>query len=120
MATIKGIDKLTSRFPNVKLRDFRLIKILKFSLTEEGSQIECLISNEEEGGNLEILLRFYDVSGIKIIDLQGKDSFIQGFDIKDIRDRGWEGINWQVIDYEDDRINWYSKEAELIHVACVK
>lgn len=53
-----------------------------------------------------VTMVFENVSNLKLNDFGGGLVQIMGFDIHFIGDRGWEGINYEVEDYEDDRISF--------------
>ncbi|WP_413512058.1 hypothetical protein [Myroides odoratus] len=42
--------------------------------------------------------------------------FISGFDILDLSGNRWENINFQIEDYENDRIAFYCAGIEILNV----
>jgi hypothetical protein len=63
-----------------------------------------------------MVLRFEDVRHLEIPGWSGSIQ-ITGFDIIDIRDRGWENLKWEVKDYENAKIQFYAASAEIVSVA---
>lgn len=54
-----------------------------------------------------VTITFGDVSNLQLKDFGGGLVQIMGFDIHFIGDRGWEGMNYEIEDYEDDRIAFH-------------
>ena len=60
----------------------------------------------------EISILFFCISNLKL-NFEGTSILqIAGFDIIDISNQGWEGINFQIEDYENDIIRFNCKEIE--------
>lgn len=60
----------------------------------------------------EISIVFSDVSNLKL-NFEGTSiPQIAGFDIVDVSNQGWEGINFQIEDYENDRISFNCRDVE--------
>lgn len=64
----------------------------------------------------EIGLMFHEVSDLKL-EFGGGILQVTGFDIEDIRERGWEGINFSIEDYENGRISFYCREIAVMSVS---
>lgn len=60
-----------------------------------------------------IKIIFNSVNGLCLKDFGGGVNQIMGFDIRYIGDRGWERVNFEIEDYEDDRIRFNCKGIEI-------
>src|SRR5688500_8651646 len=65
------------------------------------------------GAFLRVRLAFGGVRDFTVTGLSGPVQ-IAGFDITDIRDLGWEGIRWQVEDYEYGALRFYCRTAAVV------
>lgn len=113
---VDGIEKLTSVSPKSSLLDFRTVKSLRFCQEESGAAIELEMISGPPGPELVMRLRFTGVVGLRLEGFGSLETRIMGFDVVDIRDKGWEGLFWDVLDYEDDTFNFYAKTAEIVSV----
>jgi hypothetical protein len=65
------------------------------------------------GEFFEITIWFKSVSNFKIQFTEIGMQPIAGFDIIDISGNSWEGVNFQIEDYENGRISFYCREIEI-------
>lgn len=112
--------KLEGAGKDFHIRDYRRVQEIKLSVTDEGLCIKCvLIADDNESLQL-ACLRFSRVTNLKLENLDGFDPVIQGIDLIDIRKRGWERVNWEMIDYEDNKIHWYSENVEVEYLTNIQ
>jgi len=64
----------------------------------------------------EVVITFTDVNGLCLDGLGGGGVQVMGFDIRFVGDRGLEGINFEIEDYEDRRIRFNCRS---IHIQSV-
>ena len=58
--------------------------------------------------------------GVQRLELEGFGSLpvqVMGFDIRSVADRGWEGVNFEIEDYEDGRIHFLCGRVQILEVA---
>jgi hypothetical protein len=63
-----------------------------------------------------VRVAFRRVRDLKLDEFGGIHTQINGFDIRDISDRGWEGTRYEIEDYEDGRIAFLCDEIEVLDV----
>ncbi|MFN4764821.1 hypothetical protein ACKGJN_16955, partial [Gillisia sp. Q332] len=93
-----------------------------FTLDHQGRYafIHCRLKTERFDPPLAMDLRFDGVSSVQIKGVGGGIlSQITGFAVVDISAKGWEGINWEAIDYEEGRIRWYAEDFQILDVVRV-
>jgi len=64
----------------------------------------------------EVAMRFSGVSGLRFTSFGGGPVQIMGFEIASVADRGWEGIRFEISDYEDSRLAFMCADVEILNV----
>lgn len=65
---------------------------------------------------VEVEVQFRNIMQFKL-NFEGADKqSVLGFDVVDISAKGWENINFQIEDYENDRISFFCEAIEVLHV----
>jgi hypothetical protein len=113
---ILGLDKLKRVNLDVNFSDFRKIKSLKLHHEEKIPSIELIICTDQFNPNIEMRIIFRSVSKLKIDGLGDSETRVDGFDVIDIKNKGWDGIYWEVIDFEEDSLHFYAKNVEIADV----
>ena len=88
--------------------ELRLIRRLCWHHAVEAGghdEIELVLRSEKEVGAYELTLSFNGIRGLKIDDLE--DPRMTGFDLLAISDRQWESINWEIGDFEDNKLRFF-------------
>jgi hypothetical protein len=102
--------------------DIAFIKGLELSVNN--LKIDCLSQSRKNTGSwpdvskpfIEAVLLFSSISNLKI-DFKGKSiQQVTGFDIIDISKDGWEGINFQIEEYENNSIGFNCKKISIVSV----
>lgn len=77
------------------------------------NQLDAIISfsDSQFNGNT-IRLKFINVNKLSICDLSA-DCYVDGLLLEDISDKGMENVNWELSDFEDDRISFHASSIEL-------
>ena len=111
---IEGIDKAEQVIGRWEPSDLCLIESIKLL-----SEPDCCDSNLEvialfqkradswpnfDKEMFRVVISFTDVSNLSLKEFGSGGVQIMGFDIRYIGDRGLEGINYEIDDYEDNRI----------------
>lgn len=63
-----------------------------------------------------VTMLFDGVAGLNLKDFGSAPTQIMGFDIHAIGDRGWEGVHFEIQDYEDGRIRFFCDRVRIIAV----
>lgn len=63
-----------------------------------------------------VTIEFNGVSGLRLQGFGGGYAQVMGFDIHSIADRGWDGIAFEVEDYEDGKIKFYCGSVKVVEV----
>ncbi len=63
-----------------------------------------------------VTLLFDGVQGLALKEFGSAHVQIMGFDVRSISDRGWDGINFEVEDYEDGRIRLSCGRVQILEV----
>lgn len=69
----------------------------------------------EDGSKALVSLRAHGVQNFRA-QLSGSPSQVMGLEIESIRDRQWEGLNWELHDYEDERLEFLCRDIEVVSV----
>ncbi|WP_335442492.1 hypothetical protein [Neobacillus drentensis] len=113
---IKNISLITDQINDFSLQNIK--RIYRFLLNFQNKTFEgdCFldidfIMKDKEKQYL-ACFRFYNPNNI---DFESEGIYHQlSIGIYDIRDRGWEGKFFEVIDYEDDSLHFYCSDIEII------
>lgn len=71
---------------------------------------------DPDGAFARVRLRFEGVGGLHLKDFGGGAVQVMGFDIHYIGDRGWEGIKFEIEDYEDGRIAFMCRGVKFLEI----
>jgi hypothetical protein len=119
MKKIEEIEKIMNTYNAWKPSDIAFIKAFEWSINKLVIVSYCQLRDsanrwpDMSKDFFEISITFKNVSNLKL-DFNGVGLHqISGFDILDISDNGWEKINFQIEDYEDDSINFSCEEIEI-------
>ncbi len=63
-----------------------------------------------------VIIQFTGISNLNITGIGDSPKQVMGFDILDISNQGWEGINFHIEDYEDGVIEFYCKNIRILSV----
>lgn len=124
MNLIENINIIESKISNWKTSDIAYIKAIALLPSPDYKSLSLEItflsqSRRSSSGwpDLEsvfdeISLSFYDVSNLKLNFDGTSIPQITGFDIIDVSNQGWEGVNFQIEDYENGIIYFNCREIE--------
>ncbi len=71
-----------------------------------------VMETKDRTPNIRVKLRFWDVRSLRI-EFASSYEGICGFDVRDISDRQWDGIRWEVLDFENEVIHFYCRDAQV-------
>jgi hypothetical protein len=115
MKTLSGIEEAKAVIGEFQLSEFRIIRELRFYETETHSPcLEMTVESEERSPSYQLKLVFTGVRSLRLREFGGKQTRIIGLDVTDISERNWENVCWQVMDYEDDNLNFLAKTATIV------
>lgn len=117
---LPGHDEAEQLIGEFTLHEFRLLSKLSLDISVDCDgpvqKIDLVLTTNKRVPPARIHLRFSHVSGFKTTEWSGGVINIAGLDVVHISQNQMDGINWQVFDYEDSAINFYSREAEIVSV----
>jgi hypothetical protein len=104
---------VAAEFDALALSEFQILD--EFLLTSNGDEFDLVISlrTRMERPSVQIRLKFVAITNLHMKDFQGRGFTIQGFDITCIKDRQWEGVGYEIVDYEDGCIGFFAAEVFL-------
>ena len=74
--------------------------------------VTMVMETEGRTPDVRVKMAFSHVSSLRV-EIPGSEARIIGFDVCDISDRQWEGIRWEVLDYEDEIVRFYCRDARV-------
>ena len=123
MRNITGFDKVTKMLGEFRFSEFRIIKELHFYETHDEfgqtQKIDLTIESEDRTPNYQLKLTFCGIAGLRLDDFGGGQTRIIGLDIVDATEKQWEGVLWEVLDFENNAMEFRAKTAEIVSVAPV-
>lgn len=121
MDNLNLVTDISSAFSFSKMR---LLRKICFSCEdrdrdESVSVVEMEMDSEDLTPNIRVCFRFSGVVNFMLNLKDSSTSRIIGFDVRNISERGWEGLKWEVEDYEDQRISFCSATAKVVSAELV-
>jgi hypothetical protein len=120
MNNITGFDQAEKKLGKFRFSEFRIVRELRFYeiLHRSGlsQNVDLIVESEDRNPNYRLKLTFSGVTGLKLDNFGGGQTRIIGFDIVDIAERQWEEIRWEVLDFENNTIEFRAKNAEIVSV----
>jgi hypothetical protein len=129
MGTIKNTEIAVRIIGRWHPSDMAIVRALHYQVLQDRSsaslEIEFIANRRDQavGGWpsanspwYTLVIRFEGVRDLQLKQFGGGETQIMGFDVTDISDRSWEGINYLVEDYEDGRLRFICKDVEILKV----
>ena len=117
MRSIEGMEKAKSILGNFSFSEFCIVRELRYYEASESSgsaqNIDLHLETVGRKPNYRIKLVFLQVSGFRLDGFGGGKFSITGLNISDVSDRQWNGINWEVSDFESNAIEFRSFAATI-------
>jgi hypothetical protein len=113
MRTIPGLKRLRAVTGKEGFQGFSHVQSLTFAEEEQGYSLVLVLENETPLAKVQIAMKFTCVIDVRLRDFGGKPTQITGFDVRDVSSRQLDGIRFEVVDYENDRIHFFCKSAEI-------
>lgn len=132
LSEVIGYDKAREILGEFSFYEFRLLRELQFHSGDEGNELMLVMETDFRTPRYLMKLSFKRVVCLRIGTEDGIAGFyddsrqsyylatISGFVIVNISDRQWEGLHWEVADFEDDEIHFYCKSVEIVSVTQVE
>lgn len=124
MRNITGFDKATEILGEFRFAEFRVIRELRYYETRDDSgrtqRIDLIIECEDRAPNFQMKITFGGVADLRLEGFGGGPTRIIGLDVVDAADRQWEGVSWEVLDFENNSMEFRSKTAEILSVTLVE
>jgi hypothetical protein len=119
MRRILGFSKAVEALGDFELSEFRIVRELRFYEIENEAQnprVDLVLESDDRSPNYRLTLAFGGVSGLKIDDFGGPQTRVTGLEVVDIANRQWEGISWEIRDFENSALAFRAASAELTAV----
>ena len=113
---IKNISLITDKIKDFSLQNVECIVGFFLNFQNRSFEDNCLLDIDfiikDKEKQYIACFRFYNPNRI---DFESGGIYHQlSIEIYDIRDRGWEGKKYEVIDCEDDSLHFYCTDIEII------
>lgn len=119
MNRIEGLDeahRLVGRFEWSELRTVRRLSWETDNSGPKNCHVELEMECHERKPKFAVTLKFSGAQRLRISEF-GCPMRIIGFCIKDIADRQWEGLRWEIGDFENSEIGFHCAEIRVL--SCV-
>src|SRR5687768_15639060 len=120
MKKILGFETANQVLGEFRFSEFRIVREVHFYEVPDESRrrqnIDLVVESEDRHPNYRMQFTFCDVSGLRIDGFGGGETRIIGLDIVNIAEKQWEGISWEIIDFENNAIEFRANTAEIISV----
>ena len=108
-----NFDLLAENVPDFRLVDYTLVQefVIRYG-RDRHDGMTCTVELQlckDYGISPVVIVRFFDVSGLKIIETHQ----ISGLAVLDARDLQWDRARFKVTDYEGGAIEFYCHDLEL-------
>jgi hypothetical protein len=117
VAAIEGLEDARKVVGDFDWDDLRTVRRLTWEADQTRSNqcgVELTIECREREPRFALTVYFSGVQRLRILDFGCPVMRIIGLYIKDISDRQWEDIRWEVGDYEDDEIAFFCAEIRVV------
>jgi len=114
MKNIVGYNSIVKIDPDFHWFNLYFIQSINFDIIRDDFYekipiLKCVFHGKNKSGISYIVsIKFIDINKCRLPYL-GKLVQVSGFDINDVSINGWEGINFEVSDFENDEISLYCK-----------
>ena len=104
---------VAAEFDDLALSEFQFLD--EFLLTSRGDEFDLVMSlrTRPDRTSIQIRLKFVSVTNLRIKNFQGRGFTMQGFDIICIKDRQWDGVAYEIVDFEDGCIGFFAADVYL-------
>lgn len=82
------------------------------SKPEVGAALEITLETEGLSRSRTIRLRFAGVQSVNIRDFGGDSTRILGLEARNIANRQWENLSWEVEEFENSQMSLFAKTVE--------
>jgi hypothetical protein len=90
--------------------------MLCWSENSEGrpeTDVTLTLESDNLPTNCQITVLFRGVRDFRFVEVGGRQTRITGLEVRDISDRQWEQLRWEVVDFEDDSIRFLCRDIIL-------
>ena len=126
MADIAGTEKVLSALGRWSPSDLAFVEGLELRLEQVSSRLEIFALFQSRIGRRSwpsfdepfhpVRLSFGGVQNLRLEGFGGGLVQVLGFEISSVRDRGWEGIELEVADYEEGKFSFLCASAEVLSI----
>ena len=129
---MRNVESLVNVVGRWQPADVAYIRSLYYQAQQTGNpaelQLECILERRDtakqgwpsqSNRRFKADFRFTGVTDLSIKEFGCGDTQIMGFDVVDLSERGWEGVRYEVQDYENGRIHFLCANIEVINVVAL-
>lgn len=120
MNSIAGIENAKKVLGDFAFSEFCVVRELRYYEAPENSasaqNIDLVIESTGRISNYRMKMIFAKVSGLKLEGFGGGKFRITGLNISNVSSRQWDGVNWEVNDFEGIAIEFQSFSALVVSV----
>jgi hypothetical protein len=120
MRTVPGYVLAEQRIGQFQLSHFCRVRALTFEGDfHRAAVVRLSVATEDRQINWQLTLAGVGVQDLQVNGWGGAETRITGLQCVDIRDRQWEGLEWEVSDYQGGMIKFYCSELEIVNVLTI-
>jgi hypothetical protein len=120
MAVIKGLAGAKSKIGEFSFCEFRRVRELRFSEIREGERtsynLYLTVVADDRTPQASLRIELTGVCELSVSGFGNAPTRIIGLDIEDISNRQWEGIAWELVDFENEDIHCYAQDVAVVVV----
>jgi hypothetical protein len=119
MKDVRGAETLTAIIPNPTWTQFRIVRRLCWSANRERPweyDVLMTVETEDTKPRCQLTAVFAAVRDFRFAEAGARETRIVGLNVLDVSSRQWEGVNWEVTDYDDDDIRFVCRDIQLTDI----
>lgn len=120
MSTIVGLEEARKLIGDFDWDDLRSVRRLVWEadpLSSDNCGVELTIECRDREPQFVLTVHFSGVQRLRLSEFGCPAMRIIGLYVKDISDRQWGGIRWEVGDYENNEITFYCADIRIVSSA---
>jgi hypothetical protein len=120
MRQVHGFSKAVEMLGDFDFSEFRIVRELRFYEDDTGHpRVDLVVESDDRNPNYRLNLTFGGVSGLRLDGFGGQETRVTGLEIADVADRQWEGITWEISDFENAALTFRAASARLVSIVAV-
>lgn len=120
---VPGIERIAEHASDLALSEFRGLRQLSITQSSEEGAPTVVVTmdlvTENRSPNIYAIFEFAGARDIRI-NVAGNEARVVGFDVFNIADRQWDGVEWEVVDFENSVLHLLAREAHVTAAGIVE